>query len=406
MPEQPTAINWRRNLAVLFIVQLLSTGGFSLIFPFLPLYVRELGSASGGSVEFWAGMVFSAQALTMMLASPIWGVVADRHGRKLMLERATIGGAVLLTAMGFVQNAEQLVILRAIQGAVSGVISASNALVAANTPRQHSGYALGMINMARWVGVAGGPLAGGLLGEAFGFRQSFWITGTLLGLAGLAVFFLVREEFTPVARAERPGFWAGYRALLTAPGMAPLYGMTFLRSLGISFITPILALYVLTLHRGESGATALTGAIIGAAALSSAFSAVYLGRLGDRIGHERVLVISTLAAVAIYLPQAFVTTPWQLLAMQALTGVAVGGLVPSVAALMNLWSPGGSQGATYGLENSVQAAARTVAPLIAAAVAAVVGYRSVFLGAAGVYVLILFLALAVARSARQRLATA
>lgn len=406
MPDQPPAINWRRNLAVLFVVQLLSTGGFSLIFPFLPLYVREVGSASGGSVEFWSGMVFSAQALTMMLASPIWGVVADRHGRKLMLERATIGGAILLAAMGFVQNVEQLVVLRAIQGGVSGVISASNALVAANTPRQHSGYALGMINMARWVGVAGGPLVGGLLGDAFGFRQSFWITGALLGLAGLAVLFLVREEFHPVAREARVGFWAGYRALLTAPGMAGLYAMTFLRSLGLSFITPILALFVLTLHRGESGAAALTGAIIGASALSSALSAVYLGKLGDRIGHERVLVASTLFAGLLYLPQAFVTAPWQLLLLQALTGVAVGGLVPSVAALMNLWSPGGNQGATYGLENSVQAAARTVAPLTAAAVATAVGYRGVFIGAAGVYVVILVLAVAVARSARRRLVVA
>ncbi|MCL4858075.1 MAG: MFS transporter, partial [Caldilineaceae bacterium] len=182
---------WRRNLYVVFVVQFLSGAGFSLVFPFLPLYVKELGVASGGSVEFWAALVFSSQAVTMMVASPIWGAFADRHGRKLMLERATIGGAILLILMGFAQNAEQLVLLRTIQGLVSGVISAANALVAASTPRQHSGEALGLLQTSRWAGVSGGPLIGGLLGEAFGFRECFWITGGMLALAGVATMFWV-----------------------------------------------------------------------------------------------------------------------------------------------------------------------------------------------------------------------
>ncbi|MCB0131778.1 MAG: MFS transporter, partial [Caldilineaceae bacterium] len=169
--------SWRRNLAVLAMVQLLSTAGFSLIFPFLPLYVKELGIATRGSLEFWAGMVFSSQAVTMMISAPIWGAVADRYGRKLMLARATLGGAVLLTLMGLVQNAEQLVALRTVQGAVTGVAAAASALVAAQTPKEHSGAALGTLQMARWGGIAAGPVLGGVLGDLFGFRESFWITG-------------------------------------------------------------------------------------------------------------------------------------------------------------------------------------------------------------------------------------
>ena len=193
--SRTTAIHWKRNLAVLSVVQALSTLGFGLVFPFLPLYVKELGTTMGGSLEFWAGMVFSLQAFTMMIASPIWGSVADRNGRKLMLERATLGGALIVTAMGFVQSAEQLALLRALQGAMTGVIAANNALVAAQTPRSRTGFALGVLNMARWAGVAGGPFVGGVLGEYFGFRESFWITGALLAIAGLAVFFWVQEDF-------------------------------------------------------------------------------------------------------------------------------------------------------------------------------------------------------------------
>ncbi|MFN3978819.1 MAG: MFS transporter [Caldilinea sp.] len=393
-------IDWRRNLAVLSVVQVFSTLGFGLIFPFLPLYVRELGSASGGSLEFWAGMAFSAQAFTMMIASPLWGVVADRSGRKLMLERATLGGAVLLAAMGFAQNAEQLVILRALQGATTGVIAANNALVASQTPKEQSGFALGILNMARWIGVSGGPLVGGVIAEIFGFRESFWITGALLGIAGLAVVFWVEEDFHPVERAQRPGFWAGYRTIFTAAGMRGLYALAFLRSLGATIIVPFLALFVLSLNQGEqSGATAMTGVIIGASALTSAVSAVYLGRLGDRIGHERILVWSAALSALLYAPQVFVESVWLLALLQALSGVAMGGLIPSIAALMNLYAPAGNQGATYGLDNSVQASARVVAPMMAAVLAAWVGYHGVFLGATAIYAVTAVVAVLVTRRA-------
>jgi DHA1 family multidrug resistance protein-like MFS transporter len=312
--------------------------------------------------------------------------------------------------MGFVQNAEQLVLLRALQGAVTGVVAAANALVAAQTPREHSGFALGLVNMARWTGTAGGPLVGGLIAESFGFRQSFWITGLLLGLAGLAVVFFVREEFTPFDRMHSgsfwESFWRGYRSLFAAPGVSGLYSLTFLRSLGATLTTPILSLFVLSLNNGRPGGTAaLTGAVIGTAALTSAISAVYLGRLGDRIGHTRVLIGSAIAAMLIYAPQAWVQSAGQLIILQALGGFAVGGLVPSVAALLNLWAPAGNQGATYGLDNSVQASGRVVAPMIAASLAALAGYRGVFLGAALVYAVIAVAAALVVRSADRRAIT-
>ena len=141
-------------------------------------------------------------------------------------------------------------------------MAAATALVAAQTPREHSGYALGLSNMARWGGVAAGPLIGGFIAETFGYRESFWITGALLGLAGLAVVFFVHEEFTPPDRAHRRSFWAGYRQLLAAPGMAGLYSLTFLRSLGSTLLVPILAFFVLELSQGVSAGAAMTLSLI------------------------------------------------------------------------------------------------------------------------------------------------
>lgn len=393
---------WRRNLYVVFVVQLLSTAGFSLVFPFLPLYVKEIGVASGGSIEFWSGLVFSSQAITMMIASPIWGSLSDRYGRKIMLERATIGGAILLALMGFVQNAEQLVILRTIQGGVSGVISAANALVAGSTPRQHSGEALGLLQTSRWVGVSIGPILGGVLGDAFGFRESFWVTAVLLGLAGIAAMLWVREDFKPVPRHQQPSFWSSYRLLISAPGMLGLYTLTFLRSLGATITIPITSLFVVSLLGTERGAATMTGFVQGATAFTSAIAAGWLGRLGDRRGHYQILIVSAIAAGFFYIPQALATSAWHLIFFQALAGIAVGGLMPATAALMNLWAPVGNQGATYGLDNSIQASARAVAPMIGAGIALWFGMRGVFAGAAVVYILIAFVAVQVVNNAVAR----
>lgn len=393
---------WRRTVYILFLVQLLSTAGFSLVFPFLPLYVKEIGIASGGSIEFWSGLVFSSQAVTMMVASPIWGAFADRYGRKVMLVRATIGGAILLALMGFAQNAEQLVILRTLQGLVTGVVAAASALAAAAAPRQRSGEVLGLLQMSRSVGVAVGPVVGGVLGDAFGFRESFWITGALLAASGVCAMLWVHEDFTPLPRSAQAGLFDGYRMLLAAPGMGGLYELNFLRSLGQTMILPFIALFVVQLQGSEQGAASITGLVLGAAAVTGALSAVWLGKLGDRFGHTRVMIGSAAVAALCYLPQPFVTNIWQLGLLQALGGFAAGGLVPALAALMNLWSPQGNQGATYGLDTSVNAAARSVAPMIGAAIAFWVGMRGVFGATAIVYVLIVTLTFQIVRQVSAR----
>ena len=388
---------WRRNLYILAMVQLLSTAGFSLVFPFMPLYVQEVGIATRGSVEFWAGLSFSSQAFTMMLAAPIWGAYADRYGRKMMLVRATFGGAILLVLMGLVQNAEQLVVLRTIQGFVTGVVPAVSALVAASAPRERMGEAMGLLNTSRAVGVAVGPVIGGILGDAFGFRESFWITGALLAISGVAALIWGHEEFVPVRKAARVGFFDAYKLILKLPGMPGLYGLNFLRSLGQTMILPMIALFVVELMGVTEGAATITGLIIGLASFTAATSGVWLGRLGDRIGHTKVLMVAALVAALLYAPQPFVTSVWQLVVLQALQGFAAGGLIPSLASLMNLWAPAGSQGAIYGLDTSVNAGARSLAPMVGAAVAVSFGLRGVFGATTVVYAAIVLLALYVVR---------
>lgn len=368
---------WRRNLYILAFAQLVTAVGFASIFPFLPLYVGSLESRSGLSVELLAGLAIAAQALTMMIASPIWGSVADRYGRKRMVERAMFGGAVLVLLMGFVRSGEELVVLRALQGMVTGTVAASNALVAASVPRERTGYAMGLLQVGTWSGVALGPILGGVLFDAVGPRAAFYGTAGLLCLAGLIVWLGVEERFTPKARS-RSSFVLEWREVMATPGVGITFAVRFMAWLGRLMLLPVAPLFIAALLENAERVGTLTGLTIGLAGAAGTLSAIYLGRLGDRLGHKPILLGCALAAALFYLPQAFVGSVWQLLALQALAGAAVGGLLPSLSALLNHYTRPGEAGAVYGLDNSVVSAARTVAPLLGASAALLLGLRSVF----------------------------
>lgn len=383
---------WQRMLWILALAQLLSSVGFSMIFPFLPNYVTALGAASGVSIAFWTGAVFSAQAITMSIASPLWGAVADRFGRKPMLVRALLGGALVVTLMGFVSNAEQLVLLRAIQGIVSGTVSAGNALVASLAPRNRMGYAMSVLQTASWGGIALGPVIGGILADQYGYASSFVITGILLSIGGILVIIGVKEEFTPVARAKRQSILGGWRTLLAKRGMGTTFIARFTSSLGRGLLVPILPLFIPLLMAGATGISTFTGLVIGVSSATGTVSSLLLGSLGDRAGHRRILLISGVLSALSYLAMAFVTEAWQLLLLNALSGFATGGLMPALSALIASYAEQDEIGSAFGLDNSVMSAARAAAPLVAVGVASLFSYEAVFVIGALIFVFTVVLA--------------
>jgi len=384
--EIPTG-NWKRTLYIVFFAQMMAVAGFMTSVPFLPLYVEELGTRTNLSTELMAGLVYSAQAFTMAMASPIWGALADRHGRKLMVERSMFGGTVVLLLMGFAQSAEQLVLLRAVQGLITGTIGAANALVAAETPREQTGYAMGLLQVGLGIGLAIGPLIGGALADAISYSAAFYVTAGLLFIAGLLVWWGVDEHFEPpgALKDDANSFFAEWRHVLTSPGIPVTYGLRFISQLGRMMIFPIAPLFILSLLSDAGKVNTFTGLVVGVASLTTTISSVYLGHLSDRVGHRRILISSAVLAALFYLPQSLVTAGWQLLVLQALVGVCMGGLIPSISALLARYTQAGEEGAAYGLDNSITSAARAVAPLLGAAVAAGFGLRATFVATALIY---------------------
>jgi DHA1 family multidrug resistance protein-like MFS transporter len=387
--RQSLSVPWRKTLYIMLIAELIMAVGFSSIFPFLPLYVKALGASTSLSVELLAGLVFSGQAFTMMLASPIWGALADRYGRKLMVERSLFGGAILLLMMAFVTNAEQLVILRAVQGMVTGTLAAANALVASQTPRERTGYAMGLLQVGLGTGVAIGPLIGGAIADLYGYNAAFYVTAALVFIAGVLVLFGVEEDFSREEMVQTPekSLIAEWLHVVSSTGVPITFGMRFLTQLGRMMIIPIAPLFIASLLAETDRVNTFIGLVIGAASAATTLSAGYLGRLGDRIGHRKVVVASTLAAAALYLPQSFVTQAWQLLPLQALVGVALGGVIPAISALLARYTDVGEEGSVYGLDNSINAGARAIAPLVGAAIAAAFGLRTTFIVTAAIFLI-------------------
>jgi DHA1 family multidrug resistance protein-like MFS transporter len=324
----------------------------------------------------------------MAIFSPIWGSVADRYGRKLMVERAMFGGAVVMGAMGFVQNVQQLVVLLTLQGCLTGTIAAATTLVASSVPRQRAGHALGLLQVAVYSGASAGPLLGGLVADHFGYRAAFVVTGALLFLAGITVAIFVHEEFEPPHReagSRRGDFWLGVKAVLHSRELLVALGIELMMRLGTKIMGPLLPLFVQTLVPGEARVASLVGLITGLGAATSAVGAILLGRASDRLGYRTVLLTCALGMAVVYVPQFFVTTPVQLLILQAVAGVVMGGGLATIGALLAKLSPEGRQGAVYGLAWSAVSAANGLGPMIGVAVAVGLGLRASFLLAAGIY---------------------
>ena len=371
---------WKRTLYIAVMAQFMSSVGFSSTFPFLPLFVAELGCVTFLSVELMTGLVFAGPAFTMMIASPFWGNLADRHGRKIMVARACFGGALLITLMGFVRSAEELVLLKLVQGAVTGVIAANNALVASSVPRERTGHAMGMLQIAMASGIALGPLLGGVVADHWGYRSAFWVTGGALFVSGVVVWLGVVEVFTPAAEAKTKGrgIFANWSIILHSEGVAITYVMRFITQMGRAMLIPVLPLILVKIIDDPAHLNTFTGLVIGIGALFVTISAAWLGRLGDNIGHRRILIVSMLSTGFLFALLSRCTQAWQFLAVQVGLGAALGGLIPSATALLACYTQPGQEGKVYGLDNSITAAARTIGPLCAVGFAALMGIPATF----------------------------
>jgi len=368
---------WKRNLMVCWFGVFATSAGLSQITPVLPLYIDFLGIHDLSEIARWSGITYGVTFIIMAIVSPLWGQAADRYGRKSMLLRASLGMALVVTSMGYVQTVYQLVGLRLLQGAISGFYSAAITLVATQTPRERSGWALGTLSTGAVGGMLLGPLFGGYMAETMGLRSVFLSIGVLLLIAFLLSLFFVQEEFTPPVE-KSPRFGEVWCQLPEPQVLVAMFVTTFIMQFALMSIQPIITVYITQLSQDTTHVALMAGVVFSASGLASMLAAPQLGKLADRIGPHKVMLSALIVAGVIFIPQAFVQNSWQLMGLRFVLGLATAGLLPSINSLVKQISPDEIAGRVFGYNQAAQFLGAFGGSVLGGEVAARYGIHYVF----------------------------
>ncbi|MDR3270373.1 MAG: MFS transporter [Peptococcaceae bacterium] len=369
---------WKRNLLICWIGSFATTLGLFLVIPFLPLYVEQLGIHSLPEIATWTGYTLGIASLTGALTMPFWGKLSDKYGCRPMLLRASLGIAITTFLMGFSQNIYHLLILRLLMGCVMGYIPAAITMIAAQTPKEHTGWALGMLSTGGTTGTLIGPLLGGFMSDLIGLRPVFFVTGFLLFLAFLITFWGIHEERNgkeKTASAQRHP----WKNIAHPQVLIAIFLTTFMLQLATMSIQPILMIYVEQLLLQDSRYIAMiSGAVFASTGIANLLVASRIGRISDRIGARKVLIACLSLSVLTIVPQAFVHNVWQLGALRFLMGMTTAGLMPSINTMIRRNIPGHATGVVYGYNTTSSNLGNMAGPVLGGHMAAAFGIPAVF----------------------------
>lgn len=377
--------NWQRTMWAMVGIQFIMTLSFTILSPIMPLFLPELGVTGAAQIDLWAGILNGTTSFVAAFASPLWGRVADRRGRKLMLLRSSFAIGFFTVLMGLSLNVWQFFGARALMGAFAGFSASAIALVASQVPEQRLGFALGWLSTGQLVGGLVGPVLGGALTDATGsYRVPFYCTAAIcFGAMGLAWAF-VHEQFTPPRQHRHERSMLSGLALLTrSAGLLPLFFVLLLAQFGVRTVQPVITLFVQELVPDPGSVATLAGFAFSVTGVADLIASPFLGKRSDVIGYRRVLLISLFGAAVTSIPQAFASGYWEFVAERFGVGCFIGGILPTANALVGRMVPRAQRGTVYGLTASATFLGNSLGPLTGGGVAAVLGLRWVFLVTAG-----------------------
>ncbi len=377
---------WRYTLWAMVGIQFVNTMANSVLTPIMPLFLPELGVRTESGIDIWAGILSGITSFVAAFASPLWGSLADRHGRKLMLLRSSLAIGLFTALMGVAGNVWQFFAFRALMGVFAGFSSAAIALVASQVPEGRLGYSLGWLSTGQLVGSLIGPIIGGMLADMTGsYRIPFYCTSATIFLSMALVWFTVREDFVrpPPGRAGRSTV-SGLIALVTAPALLALFFVLMMAQFGVRTVQPVVTLYVKEMVGPRPDIATLAGVAFSITGLANVISAPFLGNRSDQIGYRRVLLICLLGSTLMTLPQAFTGNYWLFTAERFGVGLFIGGLLPTANAMVGRLVSRADRGAVYGITSSAMFMGNSLGPLMGGAIAASFGLRWVFLLTAAV----------------------
>ena len=369
-------ISWKDNLRIAWFGCFLTGASISLVVPFMPIFVEQLG-VKGDQVAFYSGLAISVSAISAAFVSPIWGILADKYGRKPMMIRAGLAMTITMGGLAFVPNVFWLLFLRFLNGVFTGFVPNATALIASQVPKDRSGYALGTLSTGVVAGTLTGPFVGGFIAEIFGIRNVFLLVGSFLFLAAILTILFIKENFQPVPKEKALPTKELFTSVKYPYLLFNLFATSFVIQVAAQSVGPILALYIRDLGQKEN-LLFVSGLIVSSMGLSSMMSSGVMGRLGDKVGNHRLLIVAQAYSALIYLLCANASTPLELGIYRFLFGLGTGALVPGINALLSRMTPKAGISRVFAFNQVFFYLGGVIGPLAGSVVAEQFGYHSVF----------------------------
>ncbi|WP_026049516.1 MFS transporter [Liquorilactobacillus vini] len=382
---------WRQSFFILWFGCFITSLGYSMTMPFISLYIDSLGKFNNWQLNTYSGLAFAITFLSQAIVSPYWGKLADLRGRKLMCLRASGVMALTIFFTGLAQNVLTIIILRFLQGVFSGYINNATALMAGETPHQHSGQIMGNLMTASVTGTLLGPLFGGVMAGAWGYRMPFFITGLLMGIVFGLTFLFVKEHFVPIPAKKLKPMKEIFHRLTNKKLIVVMFLTTLLVQSSLMSISPIISLLVRQLMHHQGNVSLVSGIIAAMPGFGTLLVASRVGHLMDEIGAQKVLLSGLIISMIVFVPMYFVQTTWQLGILRFLLGLSSAAMLPAVQTVLTVDVPQEAFGRIFSYNQSSQAVGGVLGPLLGSVISSAFSYQAVFLFTASFLLLNLIL---------------
>ena len=379
---------WKRTVYISLVCVFCTAFGVSQLAPILPLYFHDLGVQTPEAMSLWSGLATGATYIIVCLAAPFWGRVADKKGRKITLIRSSFGMALCNILIAFQTTPEGVVLIRLVQGLVSGFYSASITLIASESPIERTGWALGLLASANLAGSLIGPLLGGYIADTVGIRNDFIIVGTLMGLAGVLATIFIHENYVPQPNPEKLSIRKLKEQIPEFNSIVALCVASFIYAICIMSLQPVISVYIKGIVPSDTENLAfIAGAVFSAMGIAQLMSSSPLGKLVDKIGPRKVLVGSLIYVGILNIPQAYVSDVYQLAIIRFLQGFGLGGMLPALNTYLSSKTPREFTGQVFSYNQSCLFFGYFLGSVGGASLMAWLGFTTLFWVSGGLFII-------------------
>ncbi|WP_419651192.1 MFS transporter [Veillonella atypica] len=379
---------WKRTVYISLVCVFCTSFGVSQLGPILPLYFHDLGVTTPEGMSLWSGLATGITFLIVCLAAPFWGRLADRKGRKITLIRSSFGMALCNVLIAFQTTPEGVVLIRLIQGLVSGFYSASITLIASESPIERTGWALGLLASANLAGSLIGPLLGGYIADTVAIRNDFIIVGILMGLAGVLATAFIHENYVPKPNIEKLSISKLKEQIPEFSSIVALCVASFIYAICIMSLQPVISVYIKGIVPSNTENLAfIAGAVFSAMGIAQLMSSSPLGKLVDKVGPRKVLVVSLIYVGLFNIPQAYVTDVYQLAFIRFLQGFGLGGMLPALNTYLSSKTPREFTGQVFSYNQSCLFFGYFLGAIGGSSLMALLGFTTLFWVSGGLFIL-------------------